>query len=146
MPDNLIRNKILTLMRVTATFLDHGPLHLWDWGNWLVHESNHIINHLSIFESILGKQQTAQSLADKYSRPDLIQHLHKFLYNQLHNDSSSSSSSLTESTDVPLASLPNFQGKIQVHPSTVTTFYASSDLSGVGGMCHQHRTRLLSRL
>jgi hypothetical protein len=99
-----------------------------------VRESNHIINHLSIFESILGKRQTAQSLADKYGRPDLVQHLRRFLYNQLHNDSSSSSSSSTESTDVPLASLPDFQGKIRVHPSAVATFYAPSDLSGVGGM------------
>jgi len=33
--------------------------------------------------------------------------------------------------------MPQFHGKIAVHKSAISTFYAPSDLSGVGGMRHE---------
>ncbi|KAF8264141.1 hypothetical protein EI94DRAFT_1594424 [Lactarius quietus] len=36
--------------------------------------------------------------------------------------------------DTSLTDLPSFYGKITVYPSAVATFYAPSDLSGVGSM------------
>ncbi|KAH9983689.1 hypothetical protein BJV74DRAFT_776551 [Russula compacta] len=80
-----------------------------------------------------GKQLTAASLAAKYGQPYFIHLLHKFLYDQLHWNSISSTLSSTSSD----MNLPNFHRTIWVHPSAVATFYAPSDLSGVGGMRHE---------
>ncbi|KAH9979688.1 hypothetical protein BJV74DRAFT_720482, partial [Russula compacta] len=81
-----------------------------------------------------GKQLTAASLAAKYGWPHFIHLLCKFLYDQFHLNSISSTLSSTSSD----MNLPNFHGMIWVHPSAVMTFYAPSDLSGVGGMqCKQ---------
>jgi hypothetical protein len=46
----------------------------------------------------------------------------------------SSVSSESGPSDVPVADLPWFHGKIRVHNSAVATFYAPSDISGIGGM------------
>jgi hypothetical protein len=54
--------------------------------------------------------------------PDLIP---QFIYNQQHSDCTSN----TSSTD-----LPTFHGKVTIYPSTVATFHAPSDISGISGM------------
>ncbi len=58
-----------------------------------------------------------------HGQPDLLQLICGFLYDQLHGK-------LPPSDD----DLPEFHEKIQVHKSVVATFYAPSDLSGVGEM------------
>ena len=60
--------------------------------------------------------------------PNLIQH---FIYKEQHSDDTSNDSSDSESA------LPTFYGKITVFPSAVATFHAPSDISGIGGMCHE---------
>ena len=70
-------------------------------------------------------------LANKISQPDLVPLIHKFLQDQLHpNSDSSTSTSLS-------AVLPFFDEPISVYPSAVATFYAPSDLCGTQGMCHE---------
>lgn len=54
--------------------------------------------------------------------PDLIQ---QFIFDQQHPDHVS---------DASILDLPTFYGKITVYPSAVATFYAPSDISGIGGM------------
>ena len=53
-----------------------------------------------------------------------------FIYNQEHIDSHNS--------DTSLSAPPRFYGKITVYPSAVATFCAPSDISDIGGMCHEH--------
>ncbi|KAG1823167.1 hypothetical protein DFJ58DRAFT_672962, partial [Suillus subalutaceus] len=55
-----------------------------------------------------------------------------FLFKQLHPDYEPSPS------DVPLASCPRFDGKIQVFNSASSTFYAPSDRSSISGMRWEH--------
>jgi hypothetical protein len=45
---------------------------------------------------------------------------------------------LVSDSDTNFADLPAFYGKITVYPSAVATFHAPSDISGVGGMQHEH--------
>jgi hypothetical protein len=65
----------------------------------------------------------ATDVAAEYGRPRLVYLIRRFLYGQLYDRS-------------PLSDdkLPEFHAKVSVHTSAVTTFYAPSDLSGVGGM------------
>src|SRR5260370_35114303 len=79
--------------------------------------------HLPINAVFLGRRQTAAVLADMHGQPDLLQLIRRFLYDQLHGK-------LPPSDD----DLPEFHEKIQVHKSVIATFYAPSDLSGVGRM------------
>jgi len=64
--------------------------------------------------------------------PNLPQLVRLFLYDQLlANDSHNSD-------DVPLSACPRFEGPIKIFNSAAATFFAPSDPSGVGGMCHEH--------
>ncbi|KAF8229545.1 hypothetical protein L208DRAFT_1286234, partial [Tricholoma matsutake] len=57
--------------------------------------------------------------------PDLSYLIWQFIYNQQHpNDLS----------DASILDLPTFYGKIIIYTSAITTFYAPSDISGVGSM------------
>jgi len=67
-------------------------------------------------------------LADKIDEPNLIYLIQQFLYDQCHSDSDSDATSSTASE------LPGFYKKISVHASAIATFYAPSDISGIGGM------------
>lgn len=60
-------------------------------------------------------------------QPDLTYHIQQFLYQQQASDSESHSSA-------SISSLPEFYDRIAIFPSTVATFYAPSDISGIGGM------------
>ena len=74
----------------------------------------------------------ASKLANEISQPDLVPLICKFLQDQLHPDSDSSTSTSLS------AVLPFFDEPISVYPSEVATFYAPSDLCGTQGMCHEH--------
>ena len=61
--------------------------------------------------------------------PDLLHLIKQFIYEQQHLDDVSHASVLN---------LPTFYGKIAIYPSVVITFHAPSDISGIGGMHHEH--------
>ena len=65
--------------------------------------------------------------------------IRQFLHKQLHPDSGDSEAQSFISADSTLNTLPNFCDleKISVHNSAFTTFYALSNLSGLGGMHHK---------
>jgi len=66
-----------------------------------------------------------EDLAAEIERPNFPHLIQEFIYNQQYPDYISNAS-------VP--DLPTFYGKITIYPSAVATFYAPSDLSGIGGM------------
>jgi hypothetical protein len=63
-------------------------------------------------------------IAAEIEQPNFANLIRQFIYDQEHSDSDSNA---TEA-------LPTFYGKITVYPSAVATFYAPSDISGIGGM------------
>ena len=68
----------------------------------------------------------------KIEQPHFSDLIQKFIYDQQHLDDCSNSSS-----DSKLA-LPTFYGMVTIYPSAIATFHAPSDLSGIGGMRHEH--------
>ncbi|KAF8256447.1 hypothetical protein EI94DRAFT_1711440 [Lactarius quietus] len=64
-------------------------------------------------------------MAAKLKEPDFADLIQRFIRDQEHPKSD---------FDTSLMDLPSFYGKITVYPSAIATFYAPSDLSGVGGM------------
>ena len=77
--------------------------------------------------------ETITSLAAEIKQPNLRKLLQRFLYDQLHPDSTHSSS------NIPLSNCPKLSSdtKIHIHSSATAYFYAPSDLSGIGGMRHE---------
>lgn len=73
------------------------------------------------------RKWTVQALQDELQQPNFTYLLRRFLYNQLHPDSESA-------LDIPINHLPEFHGKISVYPSAIATFFAPSDICGIGGM------------
>ncbi|PPQ82127.1 hypothetical protein CVT24_012430, partial [Panaeolus cyanescens] len=69
-----------------------------------------------------------ESLASHFGIPRLHEYLSRFLYEQLHPDD------LTPVDSIPLARCPKVVGKVRVFPSAVSSYYAPSNLSGIGGM------------
>jgi hypothetical protein len=67
-----------------------------------------------------------EDIAGEIEQPDLSDLIQQFIYKEQHSDHVSDDSSVS--------ALPTFYGKITVYPSAVATFYAPSDISGVGGM------------
>lgn len=65
---------------------------------------------------------------EKIKQPDFTHLIQKFIHDQNQPDSDSEVSSSTSSD------LPEFHGKIKIYTSAVATFYAPSDISGIGGM------------
>jgi hypothetical protein len=65
------------------------------------------------------------------NQPDFLQLIRHFLYDQLYADSEAGSSS-------DHSTLPHFHGRISVYLSAISTFHASSDISGVSGMRCEH--------
>ena len=63
-------------------------------------------------------------IAAEIEQPNFANLIQQFIYDQEHSDSDSNA---TEA-------LPTFYGKIAVYPSAIATFYAPSDISGIGGM------------
>ncbi|KAG2345936.1 hypothetical protein BDR05DRAFT_974817 [Suillus weaverae] len=76
--------------------------------------------------------QTVAALAHEVAVPDLRRLIRYFLFSQLNPDDA------RNPEDIPAAGLPRHKGKLQVFNSAATTFYAPSDLSGIGSMRHEH--------
>ena len=82
---------------------------------------------------IAGRNVEAHDLAMNINQPDFIYFIRQFLYEQLHTNSAS--------TDVSNPRLPAFHERVSVYPSAVATFYAPSDICGIGGMrCERIRS------
>ncbi|KAH8979767.1 hypothetical protein EDB86DRAFT_3088545 [Lactarius hatsudake] len=71
-----------------------------------------------------------EDIATKIELPTFPNLVRQFINDQQYPDYDS---------DASISDFPNFYGKIIVYPSAVATFYAPSDISGVGGM---HRERI----
>jgi hypothetical protein len=84
------------------------------------------LSHVNLSRTI-HKRYTVEQLSDHLNVPDLHILIQRFLYDQLHLDRPSL-------VDVPLSSCPSPTGRIHLHLSAVATYYAPSDLSGIGGM------------
>ena len=72
------------------------------------------------------------TIADTINQPDLTHLIRRFIYNQnqRHQPNSESEASSSTSSD-----LPEFCTKISIYSSAIATFYAPSDILGIGGMC-----------
>ena len=79
-----------------------------------------------------GYPRNLQDLATFVQQPNLPFALRQFLFLVTHPDRISAPESLSE--------LPQFHGRVHVHHSALATFFAPSDLCGVGGM-YQERIR-----
>jgi hypothetical protein len=73
-------------------------------------------------------RRTVPELTAELRQPDLDHLIRRFLFDQLHRDSD------LHSSDVGIDACPRFHGRICVYYSANATYYAPSDLSGVGGM------------
>jgi len=78
------------------------------------------------------RAQTVPNLAAEIQVPNLADHIQQFLFEQLHPDDTRNLS------EIPLNQRPCHTGKISVFNSASSTFYAPSDLSGIGGMKREH--------
>jgi hypothetical protein len=79
-------------------------------------------------------------LAVYLGQPRLIDHIRRFIYDQFHPDAE------TCGMDVQLDLCPEIssQLRVKVFHSATSTYYAPSDLSGIGGM-HRERIRAMPR-
>ncbi|KAG2054280.1 hypothetical protein BDR06DRAFT_1050585 [Suillus hirtellus] len=76
--------------------------------------------------------ELAKTPSIELSIPHLLNLLQHFLFGQLnHNDS-------CDPSKVPLPYCPQFDNKISVFNSACLRFFVPSDLSGIGGMCHEY--------
>jgi hypothetical protein len=80
----------------------------------------------------VGKRVYPNIIAGEIDQPDFVDLIQKFIYDQRHSDSDSEAAS--SSTPSTPSELPEFCGKISVCTSAVATFFAPSDISGIGGM------------
>ncbi|PBK83357.1 hypothetical protein ARMGADRAFT_1055759 [Armillaria gallica] len=76
-------------------------------------------------------------LAQRLSLPRLPELVQRFLYEQL------SINPQVAPEDVDLDQCPQYHGKITVYPSAISTYYAPSDLSGIGGL-YRERIRAMT--
>lgn len=70
------------------------------------------------------------SIAAEIEQPDLLDLIQRFIQTQQHPGN-------RHISDASITTVPTFYGKIAVYRSAVATFHAPSDISGVGGMCHE---------
>ena len=73
------------------------------------------------------QKQTPCAFQDEIQQHNFYHFLHKFLCDQLHNESDSGS-------DISGHCLPEFHGKLSVYLSTVATFFIQSNICGVNRM------------
>ncbi|KAG1734391.1 uncharacterized protein EDB91DRAFT_1238421 [Suillus paluster] len=76
--------------------------------------------------------QTIPALADELIIPDLADLVQDFLIKQLYPELDPCTSPKN------IMDCPRYEGQIRVYNSTVSTFFALSDLSGIGGMKHEY--------
>jgi hypothetical protein len=77
------------------------------------------------------------ALQTEIRQPNFAYLIRQFLHNQLHPNLNPVDS------DTRYTRLPEIRGKITIYPSAVATFYAPSDISGIGGM-RRERIRAVS--
>lgn len=78
---------------------------------------------------------TADALAHSLDEPDLVNKLCSFSTDQTCASDYNSDASLVDDSD---NQLPKIDDLITLYPSAVATYFAPSDLSGVGGMHSEH--------
>ncbi|KAI5980694.1 hypothetical protein EDD15DRAFT_2392728 [Pisolithus albus] len=76
--------------------------------------------------------QTIIALTDELNISDLPKLVHIFLLGQLLPDDN------RDPADVPPSECPGYKGRISIYHSASSTFYAPSDLSGIGGMRREY--------
>ena len=79
---------------------------------------------------------TTNEFAHSLGYPDIVDKLHSFVTDQTNPDPDSNLSLM----DTPDKQPPEFDDLITLYPSAVATYFAPSDLSGIGGM-HSERIR-----
>ncbi|KAI0054850.1 hypothetical protein BV25DRAFT_1873266 [Artomyces pyxidatus] len=84
---------------------------------------------------VRGLPSDVEELADVVGHPRLPELIRRFLFEQVNPGQDVSG------MDVPLEDCPEFSGRVSIFPSAVATYYAPSDMCGVGGM---HRERIRS--
>ncbi|KAG1871740.1 hypothetical protein DFJ58DRAFT_713741 [Suillus subalutaceus] len=75
---------------------------------------------------------TIHALAEELNVPNLPRLVRLCLYDQLLADDEHTSDT------IPLSACPRFEGRVKVFGSAVSTFFALSDPSGIGGMQREH--------
>lgn len=78
------------------------------------------------------RQRLIADLATEINQPHLIEHVRRFLYDQLYPNSN------LPSSDISLNACPSFLGRVSIFLSAVASYYAPSDSSGIGGMHREH--------
>ncbi|KAG0695978.1 hypothetical protein DFH29DRAFT_1004961 [Suillus ampliporus] len=94
-----------------------------------VDEPTAVLAHVQLAQTSRTKRaQSVPALADKLDIPNLADLVRQFLVEQLHPDK--------DPTEVPSSFMesPCYEGWIRVFNSAVSTFFAPSDLSGLGRM------------
>jgi hypothetical protein len=99
---------------------------------------NYLPNHNN--NILIVRHDKVENLAASLDEPDLMRLIQSFLWDQLRNTLSLSNIDSSDDDD----DLPAFNEIISVYISTVATFYAPSDLSGIGGMHWEHIQALSS--
>ncbi|KAG1837670.1 hypothetical protein F4604DRAFT_1692100 [Suillus subluteus] len=93
-----------------------------------------VLVHVELARTSQGKKhpQNIPALANELNIPNLAELVQQFLIEQLYPDK--------DPAQIPsgIMDCPRYNGRIQVFHSAVSTFFAPSDLSGVGGMKCEH--------
>lgn len=126
---NLMHMLVIMMMRVTL--LDPE---FWHIPTWQKPSVSCCSGHLTFsctcvyLRRPLEERTYPVTIAETINQPDFIHLIQKFIHDQNQPDSDSVASSSTS------PDLPEFHAKISVYTSAVATFYAPSDISGIGGM------------
>ncbi|KAG1737964.1 hypothetical protein EDB19DRAFT_1829259 [Suillus lakei] len=89
-----------------------------------------ILAHVDLAKTA-ARQIYLELIADQIGQPNFTTLIQHFLHNQYHTNSNSSSSDFSQSA------LPEIYEKITLYTSAMATFFAPSDLSGIGGMRYE---------
>ncbi|KAG2358510.1 hypothetical protein BDR07DRAFT_1294809, partial [Suillus spraguei] len=79
--------------------------------------------------------KTAELIADQIGQPNFTTLIQHFLHDQCHSDSDSDTDS--SSSDLSQSALPEIYEKITLYTSAMATFFAPSDISGIGSMHYE---------
>ncbi|KAG2127158.1 uncharacterized protein EDB93DRAFT_1096754 [Suillus bovinus] len=82
----------------------------------------------------VAKQIYPDLPTDQIGEPELITHIQQILHDQLHHSDSSSEASKSTGS---FSALPELYENITLYTSAIATFFAPSDVSGIGGMCYE---------
>ena len=115
-------------MMKAMSLLDPEFWHIPRWQKQSVSHFSYYLTFSCIFTRHLEEQTYPNIITDSINQPDLTYLIRQFLREQYQPESDPESASSTSSD------LPDFHAKISVYSSAVATFYAPSDVSGVGGM------------